>query len=133
MAATWEALGQRSVRSVQALTEPGPAPTDASEGVGLIIDSVAGVAFYLDAGDGYTLTGDGGQVDVYIHDAGLWAAAPDLTMLVPTGSSGKRRVLLGVRQLVVQRGRVAMYANGVQSGNTVVALDALATSPGGRK
>lgn len=95
MAATWTPLGDRSVRSVQALTEAPPAPTDASEGVGMVIDFVGAVAVWLDAGDGYTITADAGQVDILFHDAGLWGFAPELSLPVPPGSAGKRRVLLG--------------------------------------
>jgi len=133
MAATWDPMGDRSVRSVQALTEAPPAPTDASEGVGMVIDFIGAVAIWLDAGDGYTITADAGQVDILFHDAGLWGFAPELSLPVPPGSAGKRRVLLGERRITNPRGRMAMFANGIQAGNTVVAIDALATNVGGRQ
>ncbi len=133
MAATWELLGPRSVRTIQALTEAPPGPTDASEGVGMVIDFLGAVAFWLDAGDGYTIAADVGQVDIVFHDAGLWGFAPELALPVPPGSAGKRRVLLGERKITNPRGRMAMFATGLQAGNTVVAIDALATNVGGRQ
>jgi hypothetical protein len=131
--ATWDQLGNRSVRSVQGLTEAPPAALDSSEGVGLVVDSVRGISFWLDAGAGYTITADSGQVDIYFHDADLWGIAPDLVLKVPVGSAGKRRVLLGMVPIVNPRGRLAMFTNGIQAGNTSVAIDAMVTNIGGRK
>lgn len=133
MAATWTALGNRSVRSVQALTESPPAALDASADVGLVLDSIRGISFWLDAGDGYTITADAGKVDIYFHDADLWGYAPTLSLAVPVGSSGKRRVLLGMVPINNPRGRLAFFTNGIQAGNTSVAIDAIASNIGGRK
>lgn len=99
----------------------------------MVLDSVGAIAFYLDAGDGYTITADTGQVDIYVHDGGLWAKAPALSLPVPTGSSGKRRVHLATKLIVNPRGTLGFYANGIQAGNTVVAIDAMATDRGGQK
>lgn len=133
--ATWAPIDglPRSVRSIQALTEAPPATTDASEGVGVVLDSLGGLIVWLDAGDGHTITGEAGSVDVYIHDAGLWGYAPLLSFRVPAGSSGKRRVQLGTVPISAPRGRLAPFLNGVQCSNAVAALDILATNVGGRK
>lgn len=131
--ATWQELGDRSVRSIQALTETPPGPTDAHEGIGMVLDSIGAVSFWLDAGDGQTITGDAGQVDIYAHDAGLWGVAPSLMLPVPKGSSGKRRVLLGTRVIANPRGTLGFYANGINASNTVIAIDAMATDRGGQK
>ena len=133
MAATWEQLDDRSVRSIQALTETPPGPTDASEGVGMVLDGVGAIAFWLDAGDGHTITADAGQLDIYVQDAGLWGKAPLLALPVPTGSAGKRRVHLATKQIVNPRGTLAFFTNGISASNTVVAIDAMATDRGGRK
>jgi hypothetical protein len=133
MAATWTQLNARSVRSVQALTETPPAPTDASAGVGMVLDSLGAITFWLDAGAGETITADQGVVDIYTHDADLWGYAPALTLVVPMGSSGKRRIQLGTVPVLNPRGRLAFFANGISASNTVVAIDALATDRGGRQ
>jgi hypothetical protein len=135
MAATWDVIvgHQRSVRSLQALTEAPPGPLDASEGVGFVIDEVGTVTFYIDAGDGHTITADVGEVEVHVHDVGLWAFAPDMTLAVPAGSAGKRRVVLGTRSAPHARGRMAMFAKGIQASNSVVAIDAVLSNVGGRK
>jgi hypothetical protein len=131
--ATWTPLENRSVRSIQGLTETPPAPTDTNEGVGMVLDSLGAITFWLDAGDGETITADTGTVDIYTHDAGLWGYAPALTLWVPAGSSGKRRVQLGTVPVLNPRGRLAFYTNGVSASNAAVAIDALATDRGGRK
>ena len=133
--ASWSPIdgAPRSVRTVQALTETPPGPLDTAEGIGLVLDEVGVISFYLDAGDGYTLTSEAGSVDIHVHDAGLWAFCPELSLSVPLGSAGKRRVLLGTRATPQARGRLAMFANGIQAGNTVVAIDAIASDKGGRK
>lgn len=131
--ATWTQLGVRSIRSVQALTETPPAALDASEGVGIVLDSLGALTFWLDAGDGQTITADSGQVDLYTHDADLWGYAPALTLFVPVGSAGKRRVQLGTVPVLNPRGRLGFYANGVAASSAAIAIDALATDRGGRK
>lgn len=131
--ATWTPLDARSVRSVQSLTETPPAPTDANEDIGMVLDSLGAITFWLDAGAGETITADSGQVDIYTHDAALWGYAPALTLVVPMGSSGKRRVQLGTVPILNPRGRLAFFTNGLSASNTVVAIDALATDRGGRK
>lgn len=133
MAATWEEMGVRSVRSIQALTEAPPGPTDASAGVGMVLDSLGAITFWLDAGAGETITGDVGSVDIYTHDADLWGYAPALTLFVPAGSSGKRRIQLGTVPILNPRGRLAFFANAISASNAVVAIDALATDRGGRQ
>lgn len=133
MAATWTDLGERSVRSVQGLTETPPGPTDPSAGVGMVLDSIGAITFWLDAGAGETITADSGRVDIYTHDADLWGYAPALTLFVPAGSAGQRRVQLGTIPILNPRGRVAFFTNGVVASNAVVAIDALATDRGGRK
>lgn len=135
MAATWDPIAgeARSVRSIQALTETPPATLDPSAGIGFVMDEVGQVTFYLDAGDGETITGEGGKVDVYVHDCGLWAYDPDQALIVPPGSLGKRRVVLGTRILPHGRGRLAFFANGIQVSGSVVAIDAVLSSVGGRK
>jgi len=139
MAATWVPFdvgpGQpvRSLRSVQALTETPPGPTDAPDDIGMALDSIGAIAFYLDAGSGFTISADVGQVDIFVHDGGLWAKAPALALPVPAGSSGKRRVHLATKLIVNPRGKLAFFANGIQAGNTVVAIDAMATDRGGQK
>ena len=133
MSATWELIGERSVRSVQALTETPPGPLDASAGIGFVLDEIGTITVYLDAGDGHTITGDVGQVDVYVHDVGLLAYEPDASMPVPAGSAGRRRVVLGARVSPHGRGRIAMFTNGIQASNTVVAIDAVLSNIGGRK
>jgi hypothetical protein len=99
----------------------------------MVVDSIPSISFWLDAGDGYTITTDEGMVDIFIHDVGLWGKAPDLSLPVPPGSAGQRRVLLGTRYVINPRGRIAMFTNGIVSGNTSVALDAIASNVGGRK
>ena len=126
-------MGERSVRSVQALTEAPPGVLDAAAGVGMVLDSIGAITFWLDAGLGETITGDTGQVDIYTHDADLWGYAPALTLFVPTGSSGKRRVQLGTIPILNPRGRVAFFTNGLSASGSLVAIDALATDRGGRK
>jgi hypothetical protein len=133
MAATWQALGPRSVRSVQALTEAPPGPLDSNEGVGIVLDQIGAITFWLDAGDGQTITADVGQVDIHVHDADLWGIAPLLTLQVPPGSANKRRVQLGTVPIQNPRGRLAFFANGLSASGSVVAIDALATNVGGRK
>jgi hypothetical protein len=127
VAATWTSLGVRSVRSQQAATEAGPAPTDASGGIGLSLTEVAGITFWLDAGEGQTISADVGQVDVYQHDGGLWGDAPLLVLPVPPGSATRRRVQLGTVRVENPRGRLAPIANGLSVSGSSVTIDALVT------
>jgi len=123
MPATWTSLGARSVRSTQAKTES--APSGATDGMSLA--DVYAISFWLDAGVGQTISGDVGQVDIYVLEDGGWGVAPNLVLAVPPGSSGNRRVQLGTVSIEARRGRLAPIANGVTASGATVVLDALAT------
>ncbi|MBK9446188.1 MAG: hypothetical protein IPO00_08870 [Betaproteobacteria bacterium] len=66
--ATWTQLGVRSIRSVQALTETPPAALDASEGVGIVLDSLGALTFWLDAGDGQATTATTSSGSVWVME-----------------------------------------------------------------
>ena len=126
MAATWEAIGSRSVKSAQAATEA--APTDEADGMSLV--GVAAITFRLEADEGQTIGADTGQVDVYLYDAGAWAESPAITIQVPAGSLGARRINLATVVIDNARGRLAPIANGINVTGGGVTLYALATAPG---
>jgi hypothetical protein len=124
--ASWTVIASRSVRSVQAKTED--APADARDGLNL--DGVASVSFWLDAGEGETISADAGQFDVYAYDSGVWGLSPLLVLAVPPGAAGQRRVQLGTVLIDNPRGRLAPVANAIEASGATVILEALATGYG---
>ena len=124
MAATWTLLGKRSIKSTQAATEA--APSLPAEGMDLT--GVGAVTFRLEADVGQTINADVGQVDIYTYDEGGWAEAPGISIQVPAGSSGARRVTLHTAIIDNPRGRLAPIANGVSVSAGGVTIYALATS-----
>jgi hypothetical protein len=94
------------------------------------LSSLAAVTFWLDAGEGETITADTGQVDIYVYDHDLWGAALLLTLAVPPGATGLRRVQLGTVPIDNQRGRIAPIANGLSASGATVIIEALVTKYG---
>jgi hypothetical protein len=124
MAATWAPIPgcSRSVTSTQAKTEA--APTASTDGQDLT--SIAALTFWLDAGEGQTITADAGQVDIYLRD-GEWGLSPGNKIQIPTGSAGQRRVQLATVLIDNPRGRLAVIANGIMASGATVTLEQRAT------
>jgi hypothetical protein len=91
---------------------------------------VAGITFWLDAGEGELITGETGQIDIYIYDNDVWGVALLLTLGVPPGATGLRRVQLGTVQIDNPRGRMAPIANGISASGATIIIEALATNHG---
>lgn len=126
--AVWTLIGLRSVSSVQAGTEAAPvASTD-----GMLLDAVAALTVWLDAGQGQTITSDLGQADIYVYDNGAWGVAPFLVLQVPPNATGKQRVQLGTIPVENPRGRVAPLLNGVSFSGASAIVEVLASMPNPR-
>jgi hypothetical protein len=110
MAATWESIGERAVKSVQAATEA--VPTNPADG--FHITNIHAFSLTVECDNGQTFLDVSGALDLYHYDpvVGAWSRVAYGSQFVPPEAAGLRRFTVPFT-IANARGRLAHIANGL--------------------